>query len=132
MKRLPAALEIVVLVVTGALVVWGLVFAFTPRADAAVDADFAAAAAYVKANAKGAADYVLVRPTWELAGARAFLPLAVGVYKSPVPQLWAGRERLWVVTAHGADVPHALRASLQLGEEREFGALRVTRFDVRR
>lgn len=113
------------------LVGWGWVHALTPREDAHVDAEMSEAAVYVKSLATPR-DYVLVRPTFELRGARAFLPLQVGVYKSPVPALWKDRDRIFVVTAHGAQAPRALRAALHLAEERAFGSVRVYRFDVRR
>jgi hypothetical protein len=112
------------------IALWALLHSLWPRADLEADRDFAAAAAYVKGQA-GPRDYVLVRPIWELAGARAFLPLPTGVYERPVPALWQNRERVWVATAHGARPPAALRAALPLGEEREFGSVRVYRFDVR-
>lgn len=113
------------------LVGWGWVHALTPRDDTHVDDEMAQAAAYVKSLATPR-DYVLVRPTFELRGARAFLPLAVGVYKSPVPTLWKDRDRVFVVTAHGAEPPRALRTALHLADERAFGSVRVFRFDVRR
>lgn len=132
MGRLRAAFEVLCLAGAGALVLWGLAHGLTPRADREADSHFAAAAAYVKSQAQGERDYVLVRPVWELAGARAFLPLPTGVYRSPVPALWAGRDRLWVVAAHGAEAPAAIRSQLALGEEKSFGPVTVYRFDVRR
>ena len=128
MKR---PLSLVCLVLALGVVGWGWVHALTPREDAHVDSEMAEAAAWVKSIATPR-DYVLVRPTFELKGARAFLPLAVGVYKSPVPSLWQNRDRLFVVTAHGAEPPRALRGALQFVEERAFGSVRVHRFDVRR
>jgi hypothetical protein len=129
--RLQSVYERAVLALAAGLILWGFVHALTPRADAAIDLDFAAAAAWVKSRATPT-DAVLVRPTWELRGARAFLPLATGVYKSPVPALWAGRTNLFVVTAHGAEPPSALATALRLGERRRFGAVEVHRFDVPR
>lgn len=128
MKR---AADLAALALAGALALWAWIHALTPRDDPEVDRAFAEAAAYVKARA-GPRDFVLVRPTWELAGARAFLPLPTGVYKSPVPDLWRGRERIWVAAAHGVEPPSALRAALALGEEKAFGPVRIYRFDVRR
>ncbi len=129
--RLWGKAELALLLLAAALAVWGWVHAVTPRSDADVDGAFEEAAAYVKAHA-GPRDYVLVRPIWELAGARAFLPLPTGVYKRPLPELWNGRDRIWVATAHGAEPPPALRTALALGEEREFGPVRIFRFDVGR
>lgn len=114
-----------------AVCAWAWVHALEPREDPEVDRAFVAAAAWVRSRA-GPRDYVLVRPIWELAGARAFRPLPVGVYKRPVPSLWAGRERLWVATAHGAEPPRPIRAALPLGERKDFGPVTIWRFDVRR
>src|SRR5438270_6733259 len=115
--RLRRAGELALLVGAVGLALWALVFALTPRDEPDAGRDFAAAAEYVKARA-GPRDFVLVRPVWELAGARAFSPLPTGVYRRPTPDLWQGKERLWVAAAHGAPVPAALRA-LALAEEKE-------------
>jgi hypothetical protein len=124
------AFELALVGLALALAVWGLVHALTPRADGDVEASFTRAAEHVKAHAHPG-DPVLVRPVWELAGARAFLPLDVRVYQRPVPSLWQGRRHVWVATAHDAEPPAPLRAALALGERREFGPVRVYRFDVR-
>jgi hypothetical protein len=110
--------------------VWAWIHALTPRKDADVDGEFNRAAEYVKSQAEPG-DPVLVRPIWELAGSRAFLPLPVRVYQRPVPELWRGKRRVWVAAAHGAEPPPALRTALSLGEEKAFGSVRIYRFDVR-
>jgi hypothetical protein len=127
--RLRVAGEWMALGLAAALGLGALLHSLWPRADLDADRDFALAAAHVKEHA-GPRDFVLVRPIWELAGARAFLPLSTGVYERPVPALWQNRDRIWVVTAHGARPPGALRAALRLAEEREFGSVRVYRFEV--
>lgn len=128
-ERVRRPLELGLVAVAAALAVWAWVHALSPRAQPEVDGDFRAAAAYVKRHA-GPRDLVLVRPIWELAGARAFLPLATGVYRRPVPSLWAGRQRIWVATAHGAEPPAALRRALRFVARKDFGSVRIHRFEV--
>jgi hypothetical protein len=123
--------DLAALAAAAGLAAWGLAHALAPRGDGRVDADFAAAADHVKARA-GPRDFVLVRPIWELAGARAFLPLPTGVYRRPTPDLWQGRDRIWVAAAHGALPPRALRAALREIEASDFGSVRLHLFEVRR